>query len=661
MIGGNVGKKPAQDGTKSSTEKGDEAGGFGDAHHAEPERHDADQTDGNLHCGLRGIDCPFRDRIGSSVERGDHERDRHQAEPDVVEHARDGSVCIRLHRLIPLLLAILCCACAASHDVPRLLEDRLPVTPAYTHIVFRAYVGTLTVSVDGHRVYAFDDPPSTGRLTFHLLELPAGSAGKPIVFDAPNPPDQETLIGARYLATKTTLPFVMQEAHDGPLRDQWDELFFGTLLFVIGVLALTASILRRRGEIATMRAFGIFTLLYGVRVIVASPWAFALGISWREMSFAEAFITYVIPIPGWLLARRLIGDGWKSTLRLQVIVFVFYAVAGVLSDVITGRPGSLEKVNSVLVVVGGINILVNMVLTRLRTIELRLVTLGACVFTVFAVNNNLSNLGIVPWDYDAEAPGFLLFVAALGYAATRAFLRGERDSMALDNELRTAREIQQSILPRSMPAIEGLRFDAGYVPATSVGGDLYSFLSNDGDGAGVLVADVAGHGVPAALIASMLKIAISSQARLASEPAAVLGELNAILRRDVRRAFVTATYLWIDRAAMHAIVSNAGHPPPLLLRGDTLLELGENGVVLGRFPATYLATATELRVGDRIVACTDGIAEARNGREEMFGEERFHALLRARTSAADVLAAVQQWRGNGEDADDLTIVMIDVC
>ena len=212
-----------------------------------------------------------------------------------------------------------------------------------------------------------------------------------------------------------------------------------------------------------------------------------------------------------------------------------------------------------------------------------------------------------------------------------------------------------------MPDVEGLRFYAGYVPATSVGGDMYSFLSAD-SGAGVLVADVAGHGVPAALIASMVKIALSSQARLADDPAALLGELDSLLRRDVRRAFVTATYLWFDTTRRRVAVSNAGHPPPLLYRDGTFLELGGSGVLLGRFNvARYTTTFTDLLPGDRIVAYTDGIPEARNGRDEMFGEERLKEAVGGDATTADVLIAVRQWRGNAvEDADDLTIVIVDV-
>lgn len=565
-----------------------------------------------------------------------------------------------MNRLI-VVLALLLSGCVAERDVARLPESqhtRLPDSPEYTHVVFRAYVGELSVSVGGQPIYTFRDPHFDGRLTVHVAQLPAGSVGKQIDFDVPHPPRQTIFIGAAYLVTEATLPFAIDYASASPLREDAPDILLGLVLFITGTIAAAASLIRRRGDVLSLRAFGAFTLLYGARLIVDSSLPRFFGATVRGVEFTEAFITYVIPIAGWALPLRLIGNGWKSSLRLQVIAFAIFAPIGILSDIITGTPASLETVNNVLVVIGGVNIVFNLLRAEhRRSVELRVVLIATLVFMAFALNNNLTNLGLLPWEYDDEAPGFVLFVAALGFAATRAFVRGERDSIAIENELRTAREIQQSILPRAMPDLPGVRFDAGYVPATSVGGDMYSFLPSD-IGAGVLVADVAGHGVPAALIASMVKIAVSSQARLADDPAALIAELNAILRRDVRRAFVTATYLWIEERSV--TVCNAGHPPPLLYRDGTFIELGASGVLLGRFAdARYTAIATELLPGDRIVAYTDGIPEARNAREEQFGEERLRELIRANASAEGVLAAVQQWRADSDDADDLTIVIME--
>ncbi|HYR28904.1 MAG TPA: PP2C family protein-serine/threonine phosphatase, partial [Thermoanaerobaculia bacterium] len=147
-----------------------------------------------------------------------------------------------------------------------------------------------------------------------------------------------------------------------------------------------------------------------------------------------------------------------------------------------------------------------------------------------------------------------------------------------------------------------------------------------------------------------------SQARVADDPPSMLRELNATLTRNVRRGFVTATYLFFD--GMRVEIANAGHPAPLLLRGGEVRELGAVNPLLGRFKsASYSATTTDLQPGDRIVAYTDGIPEALNARGEAFGEERLYALLRQR---GDIIDAVLAWRGGRGDADDLTLVTIDV-
>lgn len=581
------------------------------------------------------------------------------------------------------LIAIALAGCARERNLPRIasgtwtetrdgdrvhLQAALPATP-YPWLVLRAYIGEFTVRIDGRPVYAFHDRASDCRLTLHVVPLTAGGlkpAASPrmIEIDVPRAAPDATLFGGEpRLATNATLPFALVAVSLDPLRDDLTDLLLGFILMVVGVIALAASAIRRRGDPLTIRAFGLFTLLYGLRLLVDSYFPILLGASLLTLEYAQAFITYVITIPGWLLPVRLMGRGWKSSLHWQVVAFAVFAPIGIASDLITRTPGSLEVVNNVLVVLGGINIIANLLRAEhRRTAELRVVLAGAMIFLLFALNNNLTALRILPWRFSDETLGFVVFVATLGYAATRAFLRGERDRLSLDNELRTAREIQLAILPTSMPLVEGARFDAAYDPASSVAGDLYDFLTPSATKTGVLVADVAGHGVPAALIASMVKIAVAAQSKLADDPAALLRELNATLRREVRRAFVTATVLWLDMEHRRVTVCNAGHPPPLLYRDGVWRDLGPHGVLLGRFARVdYTAATVDLAAADRIVAYTDGIVEARNARDEQFGEERLKEAVARGGSAQEVFAAVHAWRGEAtEDADDLTIVIVDI-
>jgi sigma-B regulation protein RsbU (phosphoserine phosphatase) len=541
----------------------------------------------------------------------------------------------------------------SESPLPRLRGDwqasELP--PGYTYLVFRAYDG-VAVDVGGRRIY--DVPGARGKLAVHVVPVPPG--GGRLIVSTPS----DLLGDDAVLATQATLPSAIRDVTLGPVRENATDIVLAVVFVAAGIIALLASALRRRAGSLTIAAVGAFTVLYGARLLANSALPLLLGFSVRSALFAVAWLTYVIPVPGWFAAKQLLGEGWRSTLRLQVYAFAAFAPIAILSDIVRGRPETMEQVNNVLVIAGGLNILFNVLRgPRRATAELRVVLAGAIVFLLFALENNLGALGLLPWRASLEPAGFLAFIGALGYASTRAVVRNEREQLALQHELRTAREIQQSILPRTMPEVQGLRFATAYEPATSVAGDLYDFLRVDGQHAGLLVADVAGHGVPAALIASMVKVAASSQSRLAHDPAALLTALNDTLRDEVRRAFVTATFLWFDMERHTVSVCNAGHPPPLLYRDGAFTELGSHGVLLGRFAgARYETAVVELREGDRVAAFTDGIVEARNARDEQFGEERLQQSI-ARAGVSETIAAVHQWCV-ADDADDLTIVTIDV-
>src|SRR5271154_7446485 len=188
---------------------------------------------------------------------------------------------------------------------------------------------------------------------------------------------------------------------------------------------------------------------------------------------------------------------------------------------------------------------------------------------------------------------------------THLVLRGIREQLALQllaiqKELETAREIQLSILPERIPKIEGLEIAARYIPMTSVAGDFYDFIVVDEKHVGILVADVSGHGMPAALIASMLKIALSSQVAHAADPAQVLLGLNRALCGKFQHHYVTAAYLFVDMRKRTLTYAGAGHPPLLLWGGSSkgVRAVMENGMFLGRFPfATYSSVELPLETG----------------------------------------------------------------
>jgi phosphoserine phosphatase RsbU/P len=258
---------------------------------------------------------------------------------------------------------------------------------------------------------------------------------------------------------------------------------------------------------------------------------------------------------------------------------------------------------------------------------------------------------------------------------THLVLRGIREQLAgqlqtIQREMDTARQIQLSILPREIPAIEGLDIAARYIPMTAVAGDFYDFIAIDTKRIGILVADVSGHGMPAALISSMLKIALDGQTGCASDPARVLAGLNRALCGKFQGHFVTAAYILVDTERQSLLYAGAGHPP-LILRDRTAAatsEFVENGLFLGFFPeATYTAVELPFRPGDWSVLYTDGIPETTNPSEEQFGVDRFrdflesHHDLSAGQFVDQFLDELSQWSdaaSGREQEDDITLLAI---
>jgi sigma-B regulation protein RsbU (phosphoserine phosphatase) len=258
-------------------------------------------------------------------------------------------------------------------------------------------------------------------------------------------------------------------------------------------------------------------------------------------------------------------------------------------------------------------------------------------------------------------------VMCLGYVVVTHVFHSERRMAAVGRELETARQIQQSILPKHPPSVPGLAVATHYDSMAEVAGDLFDFAVTPAGQLGVLVADVSGHGVPAAIVASMVKIALAVQEGEVADPGAVLTRMNRALHGRFELAYVTAVFAFIDPAAGTLTYASAGHPSPLLRRADGRLEsLDERGIVLGFMPDVIYSCAIVrgLVPGDRVVFYTDGITEAARADGEFFGDEEFQRLLAAGPPQAPerfmttLIEAARRWVA-ADFADDVTVVVVD--
>lgn len=258
---------------------------------------------------------------------------------------------------------------------------------------------------------------------------------------------------------------------------------------------------------------------------------------------------------------------------------------------------------------------------------------------------------------------------------THLMLRQARQQLAgqlkaINDELEMARQIQLSILPAETPHMDGLDVSARYVPMSSVAGDFYDFIRVDSKHLGILIADVSGHGLSAALIASMLQVALTAQHGRADDPGRVLSGLNQCLCGKFQTHFVTAAYIFVDLEKHTLHYAGAGHPPLIMWSQSAAAakEICENGLVLGQFPeADYDAVKLQAGPGDCFLLYTDGIPEARNPSEQQFGSERLRAFLGSNSSLAGkalvdkLLDEVWRWSnlGMGESqTDDITLLAI---
>ena len=232
-------------------------------------------------------------------------------------------------------------------------------------------------------------------------------------------------------------------------------------------------------------------------------------------------------------------------------------------------------------------------------------------------------------------------------------------------ELDDARMIQRGLLPTSVPQIAGLQVAVAWQPANDVGGDCFDTLAF-GDALGVSIADIAGKGLPAALLMSNLQAAVRAFAQESVPPSSICASVNRLLCRNMASGrFATFCYARLDTTKRRIVYANAGHNPPLLVRASgEIVRLTEGGMVLGVFPDTgYEQAECALRDGDRLIFYTDGMTEARDAAGEEFTEERLaDAALRVRGSSAEtikdaLLEAVTTFC-DGRFEDDATLIVV---
>jgi sigma-B regulation protein RsbU (phosphoserine phosphatase) len=283
---------------------------------------------------------------------------------------------------------------------------------------------------------------------------------------------------------------------------------------------------------------------------------------------------------------------------------------------------------------------------------------GSVDLAVEAMRHGVCDFVQKPWDNDQ-------LVSTLRAEIVKGRARRQQHAHE-QRELDEARRIQRTLLPATLPQIDGCEIAASWQPASGVGGDCFDAMAFGRSRLALSIADVVGKGIPAALLMSNLQAAVRAFATEAAQPAELCHQVNRILCGNIAEGrFISFFYCVFDNDVGALTFANAGHYAPVLVRaGGRVERLDQGGPVLGVLPApAYEQGRVTLGAGDRLVLFTDGITEARRQDDTAFGEARLIALAvenrgcSAPALQARLAEAVASFVG-GTFQDDATLIVL---
>ena len=435
-------------------------------------------------------------------------------------------------------------------------------------------------------------------------------------------------------------------------------LFLGASLVVCALIVAAIAVTQRKRN-SVLIWLAVFALLDGSRLWLKSD------LPWTHTTMHPVFarmrvaVDFLVPIPTIMFLKA--SGFFGLALRMFAWLVSILSLLGFASAVLWGYSLSIAFYYNLAM---AISILAFILWSKRDTNLGNQSHVVRWALLIYFSACGLSYLGALcgfHWRIEPIACVFLFFV--FGYVVAQDVMSRHRQLHQIERELKIAREIQLSILPSRVPASLNFSAVARYVPKCAVAGDFYDFVVMDDYQVGLFVADVNGHGVPAALIASMLKLAIDAQRdNFFNSPDALLCEVNKLLCRNAQSQLVTAAYAYLNSNTGELLYSAAGHPPMLLLRHGEVRAIERNGLLLAAFPtASYQTLRLRLHPNDRILLYTDGITEAANRDGTEFGIERLKELLKESETmsiaelADSIVAAISRWSVTQQD--DLTVVL----
>ncbi len=276
-----------------------------------------------------------------------------------------------------------------------------------------------------------------------------------------------------------------------------------------------------------------------------------------------------------------------------------------------------------------------------------------------------------------DGPAEIGAIAAVFNEITQKFKKAQDSILEqekLHKEMEVAKQIQQSLLPKNMPAVSGYDIATLYHAAAEVGGDYYDFVQVDDDTIGVVVADVSGKGVPGSLVMTMIRTALRMEARGNKNASDVMARMNDFVTDDMRKGmFVTMFYVILDSKNRIISYASAGHNPMILYRHETneTYFLNPKGFPVGinlpdqsLFRKSINVEKIKLKKDDMLVIYTDGVTEAMNEKREQYGEERLLEVIKKyghmhpKEFISNLENDIRKFTGGNPQNDDITIVAV---
>lgn len=562
------------------------------------------------------------------------------------------------------------------------LRTTLPVNlPMHPALYIRELYLSVIVYVDDIPIYSFWDLDKKYSKEFiakksHVIPIPDSAAGKTIYFK----------IQSNYPLIGITSPVYIGSEYSlikQIIVSDFDNISIACISFFIGIFALMIFIAnRKQWEYFYFGFFALSQVLYITNYTSLRDFLIDAPLLWIYLWLFSSVWSTTMFIG---FVKVIFNYSQKSVLGILFFINIVYAIFEsilLLSTIgelcITGTIASstlilhARYIFQYLLAADAIVILL-IILQQLKqgNKDAAILLAGLVVLSITVLHSVAVAIGFFTKDFHSYIHwGVCILLIALSIILIRQYTLMQEKIVLNKADMNIARDIQQSIISIHPPQQEKLTIASEYIPAKIVGGDFFDYVTISDHETGIIIADITGHGVSAALIASMCKIAFHASSDAFTNPQVLLEKINATLIDKTAGQLLSVLYVYINTLTNTLIASSAGHPRCIIMDriSENLIELYTKGRIIGAFERLNCTnTIHTLDSSHRIILYTDGIIEALNYSRVMYGENNFIKAIKQtihltpREACSYIKNDVLSWVGKDLSLlDDITLIVIDI-